>query len=160
MRQITVVFPGSFDPLTNGHLDIINRASALFDKVVVGVGENPDKACLFSLKERRELVESCLAKVDNVFVDDFSGLTVHFARKHSAQAIVRSLRTEADYAYEKSMASMNFQLDPGIDTIMFEAKSDLFSISSSLIKDIAKLRQDVSKFVPDSVNAALKKKLS
>lgn len=156
MKETTVVFPGSFDPPTNGHIDIISRASKLFDRVIVGVGINPDKSYMFNENERLDLLSGCLQEFKNVDIKIFEGLTVEFARQNKASAIVRSLRTEADYAYEKSMASMNYQLAPEIDTIMFEAKSDLFSISSSLIKDIARLGQDVSKFVPQNVSEALK----
>ena len=101
-----VVFPGSFDPMTTGHLDIIQRASNLFDQVVIGVGLNSQKKYLFDLDERVQMVEEVCQKFKNVQVEAFAGLTVEFASKHAAKAIVRSLRTEADYAYEKSMASM------------------------------------------------------
>lgn len=154
-----VVFPGSFDPMTTGHLDIIQRACKLFSKVIIGVGVNSNKGYMFSLDERVEMVKTVCKKMEQVEVHAFEGLTVEFAATHKAKAIVRSLRTEADYAYEKSMASMNHQLDPTIDTIMFEAKSDLFSISSSLVKDIASLGKDVSKFVPPSVFIKLTEKI-
>mgnify|MGYP000312151257 FL=1 len=148
------VFPGSFDPITYGHLDIIERASAHFDQVVVAVLENRTKASLFTVAERIEMIRETTSKFSNVIVDSWSGLLVDYCKTNSVQAIVKGLRAVTDYDYELQMAQVNLQ--SGIET-MFMATAPAHSfLSSSLVKELAHYGGDVSSMVPINVNAALK----
>lgn len=148
------VCPGSFDPITYGHLDIIERASAHFDQVVVAVLENRTKASLFTVAERIEMIRETTSKFSNVIVDSWSGLLVDFCKTNSAQAIVKGLRAVTDFDYELQMAQVNLQ--SGIET-MFMATAPAHSfLSSSLVKELAHYGGDVSSMVPTHVNAALK----
>jgi pantetheine-phosphate adenylyltransferase len=148
------VCPGSFDPITYGHLDIIERASAHFDQVVVAVLENRTKASLFTVAERIEMIRETTSKFPNVIVDSWSGLLVDYCKTNSAQAIVKGLRAVTDFDYELQMAQVNLQ--SGIET-MFMATAPAHSfLSSSLVKELAHYGGDVSSMVPTNVNAALK----
>ena len=148
------VCPGSFDPITYGHLDIIERASAHFDQVVVAVLENRTKASLFTVAERIEMIRETTSKFSNVIVDSWSGLLVDYCKTNSVQAIVKGLRAVTDFDYELQMAQVNLQT--GIET-MFMATAPAHSfLSSSLVKELAHYGGDVSSMVPTNVNAALK----
>jgi len=148
------VCPGSFDPITYGHLDIIERASAHFDQVVVAVLENRTKASLFTVAERIEMIRETTSKFPNVIVDSWSGLLVDYCKTNSVQAIVKGLRAVTDFDYELQMAQVNLQ--SGIET-MFMATAPAHSfLSSSLVKELAHYGGDVSSMVPTNVNAALK----
>jgi pantetheine-phosphate adenylyltransferase len=148
------VCPGSFDPITYGHLDIIERASAHFDQVVVAVLENRTKASLFTVAERIEMIRETTSKFPNVIVDSWSGLLVDYCKTNSVQAIVKGLRAVTDFDYELQMAQVNLQ--SGIET-MFMATAPTHSfLSSSLVKELAHYGGDVSSMVPNNVNAALK----
>jgi pantetheine-phosphate adenylyltransferase len=155
-----VVCPGSFDPITNGHLDIIGRASHLFDEVVVAVGVNAGKAgALFTVDERIELVERATAEYGNVRAEPFEGLLVDFCARHGIRAIMKGLRAVSDYEYELQMSHMNHRLS-GIETL-FVASNPLYSyLSSSLLKEVASLGGDVSGLVPDLVLSALTDRLA
>jgi pantetheine-phosphate adenylyltransferase len=148
------VCPGSFDPVTLGHLDIIGRASLLYDELVVAVGMNPSKNRLFSFQERTELLREVTAVYDNVVVDSFDGLIVEFCRQRQVQVIVKGLRAISDFDYELQMAQMNHGL-AGVET-MFMTTNPLYSfLSSSLVKEVATYGGDVSGLVPDAVHRRL-----
>ena len=154
------VYPGSFDPITNGHLDVIQRAAAMFDQVVVGVAHNPDKIPMFSLKRRLDLVAQATKHLGNVVVDDFQGLLVEYCGIKGATVVIRGLRAVSDFEFEFQMALMNRKLEPKVETIFLMPKDEYTFISSRLVKEIAGLGGDVSKFVPPVVQEALKKKLA
>ncbi len=151
------VYPGSFDPITNGHLDVVKRASKLFGKVIVAVIRNPEKTYNFSLKDRLEMLKQALAKFKNVDVDSFDGLLVDYARQKKAWAIVRGLRAVSDFDYEFQMALTNRKMAPGIETIFFMTDYKYSYLSSSFVRQIAKLGGDVSGMVPGPVARRLKK---
>ncbi len=155
----TAIYPGSFDPITNGHLDIIIRASKLFDKLVIGVYENPEKPVLFTPEERAELVARAVTGLPNVEVRVFSGLTVNFARELNAQTIVRGLRMSADFEREFDLAMMNKKLSPGIELICLMSDLKYQFLSSSLLKEAAQLGGDVDNLIPKHVAEALRKKV-
>jgi pantetheine-phosphate adenylyltransferase len=144
------IYPGSFDPLTNGHLDIIERASDLFDEVYIGVLNNPEKKVMFSVDERKELIEQVLPKSQKCrfVVEDFSGLLVDYARTRQAFAVVRGIRAVSDYEYELQMALMNRRLEPRLETVFLVANPNVSYISSSLIKQIYKLGGKIEGLVP------------
>ena len=155
----TAIYPGSFDPITNGHLDIIIRASKLFDKLIIGVYENPEKPVLFTPKERAELVAEAVTGLPNVEVKVFSGLTVSFAQEVNAQTIVRGLRMSADFEREFDLAMMNKKLSPEIELICLMSDLKYQFLSSSLLKEAAQLGGDVDNLIPKHVAEALKKKV-
>ena len=155
----TAIYPGSFDPLTNGHLDVIQRAAKLFDRVIVAVAENESKQPLFTLAERVALVKQAVVKLPNVATDSFSSLLVEYVAAQKAQAIVRGLRAVSDFEFEFQLALMNRKLDENIETIFMMPKDTYTFLSSRIVKEIARLGGDVSAFVPPHVQAALKKKL-
>ena len=155
----TAIYPGSFDPLTNGHLDVIQRAAKLFDRVIVAVAENESKQPLFTLAERAALVKQAVAKLPNVETDSFSNLLVEYVASKKAQAIVRGLRAVSDFEFEFQLALMNRKLDEKIETIFMMPKDTYTFLSSRIVKEIARLGGDVSSFVPPKVQAALQKKL-
>ncbi|HEY1664011.1 MAG TPA: pantetheine-phosphate adenylyltransferase [Verrucomicrobiae bacterium] len=154
----TAIYPGSFDPLTNGHLDVIQRAAKLFDRVVVAIAKNESKNPLFSLNERLALVKPAIANLKNVEADSFGGLLVEYAASQKACAIVRGLRAVSDFEFEFQLALMNRNLDEKIETIFMMPKDTYTFISSRIVKEIARLGGDVSPFVPPHVAAALKQK--
>jgi pantetheine-phosphate adenylyltransferase len=149
------VYTGSFDPVHLGHLDIIQRGSRLFDRLIVGVGINPDKETLFSIDERVELLRRVVTPHRNVEVQPFTGLAVRFVRDAGARIMVRGLRTLSDMEFEFSMSLMNLHLDPAIETVFLMAKEEFSHVSSSLLRQIAALGGDLSRFLPDPVKTAL-----
>ena len=150
------VYPGSFDPITNGHLDILNRACALFDKVIVLVAHNAHKSSNFSVEERVEMIKEAVKDNPKVEVTSDNGLTVEFAKKHNATHLIRGLRAVSDFEYEFQLASANEFIDSKIDTVFLMARGDKTFISSSSIMTMAKSGIDVSKLVPESVSKKLK----
>lgn len=159
MRRIAI-YPGSFDPITNGHLDVICRAASMFDQVIVAVAHNGEKKPLFTTEERVTLVEHAVKRIPNVTVDGFQGLLVDYARKKKARVIIRGLRAVSDFEFEFQMALMNRKLDPKTETIFLMPKDEYTFISSRLVKEIAWLGGNVSDFVPVDVQRALKAKIS
>jgi pantetheine-phosphate adenylyltransferase len=152
------LYPGSFDPITNGHLDIATRASKLFDKTIIGIFATPDKNLMFSIDERVDLARRATAKLSKVEVRPYSNITVEFAREINAQVLVRGLRMIGDFEWEFEMAMMNQMLSPGLETVCFMASQEYQFLSASLIKEVASLGGDISKLVPRHVAEALKKK--
>ena len=152
------IYPGSFDPITNGHLDIATRAATLFEKVIIGVFDRPNKHLVFSTEERVELVRQAIAGLPNVEVEPFNGLTVNFAKRVGAQAIVRGLRMSADFEREFDMAMMNKKLSPRVEVVCLMADLKYQFLSSSLLKEVASLSGEVSELVPKPVAEALKRK--
>jgi len=150
------IYPGTFDPFTNGHLDVLRRAAKLFDLVTVAVAISSTKDALFTPKQRVELIRGSLGGLDNVEVVSFEGLLVEFARQQRAHAIIRGLRALSDFEFEFNMALMNRHLDPRVETIFVMPNEAYSYTSSTLVKQIAKLGGDVSKFVPPRVAAALR----
>lgn len=154
------IYPGSFDPLTNGHLDLIERASKLFDEIIVALLVNPNKQPLFTVEERVALLQEVLApRFSNVQIETFSGLLVEYARQRQACAIIRGLRSAADYDYELPMVLMNRHLYPDVETIFLTAAQTYTHISSSLVKEVFKLGGDVNALVPAAVSRQMKEKL-
>jgi len=151
------IYPGSFDPVTNGHVDIIERAAPLFSKVVVAVIRNPEKKSHFSLEQRVEMLKKSLRKLRNVEVDSFDGLLVDYARRKKANIIVRGLRAVSDFDYEFQMALTNRKMAPRIETLFFMTDYKYSYLSSSFVKQIARLGGDVSELVPKAVADQLKK---
>ena len=155
------IYPGSFDPITFGHIDIVERACALFDKVILGVAESESKKPLFDVAERIELIETIFKDNPKIEVLGYSKkLTVDLARENNAIAIIRGLRAVADFEYEFQLATMNRSLAPDIESIFFTPKDTLIYVSSSLVKEIAQFGGDVSRFVTPNVKTALMDKLS
>lgn len=153
-KSRTALFPGTFDPITNGHLDVIKRAARLFDQVVVGVGQNPEKDSLLDLRRREQIVREVVAAMANVRVETYSGLTVRFARKLQADVIVRGLRNATDVGFELRMAMTN-RAAAGIETVFILPGADCAFVSSSLVRQIARGGGDVSAMVPPQVLEAL-----
>jgi pantetheine-phosphate adenylyltransferase len=154
------VCPGSFDPVTLGHLDIVRRAATMFDEVVVAVGVNASKSRLFSAEERISMLERACADVERVRVASFSGLLTDFCTTHDVHAIVKGLRAGTDFDYELPMAHMNATLAPGVETVYLPTSAGWSFVSSSLVKEVAGFGGDVSRFVPEFVNAALVARLT
>jgi pantetheine-phosphate adenylyltransferase len=152
------IYPGSFDPITNGHLDIATRAAKLFDKLVIGVFETPNKPLLFTTEERVELIRKSITGLPNIEVESFGGLTVNFARKVKAQAMVRGLRMSADFEREFDMAMMTKKLYPELEFICLMSRVEYQFLSSSLLKEAASLGGDIHDLVPGHVAEALIKK--
>lgn len=145
------IYPGSFDPITNGHLDIITRGSKIYDKLIVGVLVNIDKKGLFSIEERVELIKKVTMHLLNVEVICFNGLLVDLARKYEAKVILKGLRAVSDFEYEFQMALMNSQLDPNIETLFMMTSSEYSYLSSSSVKQVAKFGGNISGLVPDEI---------
>ena len=155
----TAVYPGSFDPLTNGHVNILERSLRLFDRVVVAVATNTGKSPLFSLQERRQLITRCVAD-PRLEVDAFEGLLVEYAKRRGAVAVIRGLRAVSDFEYEFQMANMNRKLSPDVEAVFMMTNEENFYISSRLVREVATFGGDVSAFVPAPVLEALKTKLA
>jgi pantetheine-phosphate adenylyltransferase len=154
------IYPGTFDPITYGHLDVLERAARLFDKVTVAIARNPEKSPLFTAEQRQAMLQPNIARLANVTITIFDGLLVNFAQQQGAIAIIRGLRALSDFEFEFNMALMNRHLNPGIETI-FVMPREVYSYTSSyLVKQVAKYGGDVSKFVPPDVAAELKKKFA
>ena len=154
-----VIYPGSFDPLTNGHVNIVNRALKCFDKIIVAVAVNSNKDSILDIDERVKAIKKVFQKSKKVQVDSFEGLLVHYARKKKITTILRGMRTVQDFEYEMQMATSNNKLDPKIETIFMVADAHYSHISSSLIKDIIRLGGSAEAFVPKVIENALKKRL-
>ena len=163
MNKTVGLYPGSFDPITNGHLDIILRAAKIVDTLIVGVSENDKKKHLFSLEERKNLIEEEISlkkySLNNTKVMIFDGLLMHFAQKIKAKAIFRGLRAVSDFDYEFQMAGMNARLNSNIETVFLMASEKHQFISSRFVKEIGLLRGDINSFIPARVKNALKNKL-
>ena len=157
--MVTAVYPGSFDPATYGHLDIIKRASLSFDRVVVGVLHNSSKSPLFSVEERVNILEKATKNIPNVVIRPFDGLSVNFAREHGAQVIVRGLRAVTDFEYELQMAQTNRVLAPDVDTVFLTTSLEYAYVSSTIMKEVARYDGDLSKFAPPEIIQALQDKL-
>ncbi|MCX5726297.1 MAG: pantetheine-phosphate adenylyltransferase [Candidatus Saganbacteria bacterium] len=153
----TGVYPGSFDPVTNGHLDIIERAAEIFDKVIVAVIKNPEKTPHFGLEDRVRMLKESVKGIEKVAVDSFDGLLVDYAKKMDASAIIRGLRAVSDFDYEFQMALTNRRMNPEVETIFFMTDYKYSYLSSSFVKQIAKLGGDVSGLVPKYVEENLKR---
>ena len=155
----TALYPGSFDPVTYGHLDIIRRASRIFDKVVVGVLINSKKTPLFSMEERVNILKEATSDLDNVEIQGFSGLTVDFAKNIGAKVIVRGLRAVTDYEYELQIAQTNRVINHEVDSVFMATSLQYAYLSSSTVKEVAAYGGDISNFVPDFVAEELKKRI-
>lgn len=156
--MIIALYPGSFDPITNGHIDIATRASKLFDKIVIGIFATPEKTLMFSLEERVDLAKKATRHLPKVEVKPYSNITVEFAREVNAQVLVRGLRMIGDFEWEFEMAMMNQMLSPGLETVCFMASQEYQFLSASLIKEVASLGGDIHSLVPKNVAQALVKK--
>ena len=154
----TAIYPGSFDPMTKGHLDVLERASSMFEKVIIAVLNNTEKKCLLSTKERVELIKKSVKRLGNVRVDSFDGLTIEYARQQGATVLIRGLRAVSDFEYEMQMSQMNSSLAPEINTIFLITKPEYNFISSSTIKEIVMMGGDISQFVPKEVKNYLENK--
>ena len=153
--MVTALYPGSFDPVTVGHVDILSRAAKVFDKLVVGVYDTPSKNLLFSTDEREQLMKDACSHLPNVEVKRFSGLVVRYAMDIGAGVIVRGLRSGSDFEYEFDMAFMNRRLEPQVDLVCFMTSQDYMFVSASLLKEVAKLGGDITEMVPPNVAQAV-----
>lgn len=157
--NITAIYPGTFDPITNGHTDLVGRASALFDKVIVAVAANPKKVPFFTLEERVELARQALVGLEGVEVCGFDNLLAEYARQRNAQVIIRGLRAVSDFEHEFQLAGMNRRLAPDVETVFLTPAESYTYISSSLVKEVAELGGDIGEFVDPAVKAALYNRL-
>ena len=158
--KTVAIYPGSFDPITNGHLDVLRRATSMFDAVIVGVAPNDEKHPLFTTPERVALTRAAVQGIPGTTVEEFDGLLVDYARQKQARVLVRGLRAVSDFEYEFQMALMNRRLAPQVETIFLMTKDEYMFISSRMVKQIALLGGDVSDFVPAVVKQALQAKLA
>jgi pantetheine-phosphate adenylyltransferase len=156
----TAIYPGSFDPITFGHLDVMERAAKLFDRLLIAVAHNDEKKPLFTATQRMELIEDSIGPHANVEIVSFDGLLVDFARKSGATAVVRGLRAVTDFEYEFQMALMNKTLSPELETVFLTSREAFTYLSSRVIKEVARLGGDITKFVPPPVAAALREALN
>lgn len=152
------IYPGSFDPITNGHLDILKNAAGIFDKVIIAVAHNGAKTGFLSVEERIELIKKSVVDINNVEVDSFEGLTIEYAKKRGANVLIRGLRAVSDFEFEMQLSQTNSALCDDIKTVFLTTKPKYNFISSSTIKEIYKNNGDISKFVPNAVNEYLKNK--
>jgi pantetheine-phosphate adenylyltransferase len=159
LKKVIAIYPGSFDPLTNGHLDLIERGSKIFDELIVGILRNPEKDPLFSLSERREMMEAMTEQWKNVRVDSFEGLMVDYAVKVKASAVLRGIRAISDYEYELQMALMNRKLSPNLETVFMMPAETYSYLSSRLVREIAQLGGSISGLVPELVEQRLREKM-
>jgi pantetheine-phosphate adenylyltransferase len=159
VKKVIAIYPGSFDPPTNGHLDLIERGSKIFDELVVAILRNPDKDPLFSLNERRNMLEDLTREFRNVRVDTFDGLTVDYAGKVNANAVLRGIRALSDYEYELQMALMNRKLAPHLETVFMMPAEQYSYLSSRLVREVARLGGSIKDLVPEAVEQRLREKL-
>ncbi len=159
VKRIKAIYPGSFDPPTNGHLDLIERGSQIFDELVVAVLRNPEKDPLFSVADRRNMLEAMTTGFDNVSVDTFDGLTVDYALRVEARAIMRGIRAISDYEYELQMALMNRKLQPGVETVFMLPAEQYSYLSSRLVREVAQLGGSIECLVPELVERKLREKI-
>ena len=155
----TAIYPGSFDPITNGHVSILRGGLVAFDRLIVAVLQNPKKSALFTVEERIEMLRETVGNDPRVEIDSFEGLLVDYAKRKNARVVLRGLRAVADFEYELQLANMNRHLNEEVETVFIMAKDAYFYVSSNLVKEAAKLGGDVSKLVPAGVNDKLVKKL-
>ena len=158
MRTHSVIYPGTFDPITNGHVDLVERAARLFDRVVVAIAHSEKKTALFTLEQRVRLSQASLSHLDNVEVLGFNNLLIEFAKSQGASCVLRGLRAVADFEYEFQLANMNRAMYPAFESIFLTPSEHLSYISSSLVREIAALNGDVSPFVPEPVNQAIRER--
>ena len=158
MKEAIAVYPGSFDPVTRGHVDIITRGSRIFGRVLVAILRNPRKKPLLSIQDRVRLLSDAVASLKNVEVESFSGLLVDYIRTRGARVIVRGLRAVSDFEYEFQMALMNRHLDPSIETVFMMPREDYAYVSSGLVKEVADLGGDIDGLVPDGVARKLRRR--
>ncbi|MEI6310721.1 MAG: pantetheine-phosphate adenylyltransferase [Bacteroidota bacterium] len=154
MKKIAV-FPGSFDPITVGHVDIVLRSLSLFDEIIIAVGINSQKNSLYSLEKRLHFLHAVFDKYPQIKIEHFEGLTIHFCKDRHAQYIIRGIRSAADFEYEKTIAHLNNEMEPGIETILMLTKSNLGHISSTIVREILRGKGDVHKFVPEEIVSLL-----
>ena len=154
------VYPGSFDPATYGHLDVIRRAAVSFDKVIVGVLHISSKSPLFSVEERVNILKEVTADIPNVKIETFSGLSVNFARNCDAKVIIRGLRAITDFEYELQMSQTNHKLEPSVETVFLTTSLEYSYLSSTIVKEVAFYHGDISKFVPDVVRERIREKMN
>lgn len=159
MKSNVAVYPGSFDPITYGHLDILYRGLRLFDKIIIAVARNIGKEALFSPEERVEIIKEVVGEDERIIVDSFDGLLVDYLRKVKANFVIRGLRAMSDFEYEFQMASVNKTLNPDMDTIFMMTSKDFFFVSSRTVKEVALFGGPVGEFVPPSVEKRLKEKI-
>jgi pantetheine-phosphate adenylyltransferase len=159
-NQTKVIYPGTFDPITNGHLNIIERTSVMFDKVVVAVAASPSKSTLFSHNERTELVSKVIAHLPNVAVKGFDGLMVDFAKKEQANVLIRGLRTTIDFEYEFGLTSMYRKLMPGLESIFLTPSEEFAFLSSTIVREVAIHGGQIEQFVPDIVANSIYEKVT
>ena len=157
--SLIAVYPGTFDPITNGHTDLVNRGVKIFDKVIIAVAQNPSKNTLFSVKERIEFIQEIFDANSQVEIYSLDKLLVDFANDHNATVILRGLRAVSDFEYEVQLASMNRSMEPNIESVFMSPAEEYGFLSSSIIKEIAKHGGDLSKFIDKAVLVALQKKL-
>ena len=157
--SLIAVYPGTFDPITNGHTDLVNRGAKIFDKVIIAVAQNPSKNTLFTVKERIEFIQEIFDANSQVEIYSLDKLLVDFANDHNATVILRGLRAVSDFEYEVQLASMNRSMEPNIESVFMSPAEEYGFLSSSIIKEIAKHGGDLSKFIDKAVLAALQKKL-
>jgi len=156
--SVGAMYPGTFDPVTNGHLDLVRRAAKLFDRVVVAVAASPNKTPMFTLEERITMARSALADAPNITVDGYGGLTVDYVRQHGLRVIIRGLRAVSDFEYEFQLATMNRHLRSEVETIFLTPAEEYTFVSSTFVREIGVLGGDISPFVPPAVAAALARK--
>ena len=156
----TAIYPGSFDPVTLGHYDIIERSSQIFDRLIVGVLNNSAKSPLFSVEERVKMLKDVTKELPNVEIKSFDGLLIDFARENQAQVIVRGLRAVTDFEYELQMAQTNHKMEPEIETIFLTTSLDYSYLSSTTVKEVAAFGGDISQFVPEFVADCMKEKMN
>jgi pantetheine-phosphate adenylyltransferase len=159
LKKVIAIYPGSFDPPTNGHLDLIERGSKIFDELIVAILRNPEKDPLFSVGEKRRMLESLTEGFKNVRVDTFEGLTVDYAARVKATAVLRGIRALSDYEYELQMALMNRKLQPELETVFMMPAEQYSYLSSRLVREVAKLGGSIRDLVPETVERKLKEKL-
>ncbi len=157
--MIKAIYPGTFDPITVGHLDVIKRAASIYDKLIVAVMDNPSKKCTFTKEERVELIQKCINDFPNVEVVLGEGLTVNLAKKYDCKVIVRGVRAISDYEYELGLATANMSLDKDIETVFLVAKPELSFLSSSIAKEIASFKGDISLYIPETICKQVSEKL-
>jgi pantetheine-phosphate adenylyltransferase len=159
-KKTIAIYPGTFDPITNGHIDVVQRATEMFAKVIVIVARNSSKSPMFSDKERVDMIKEVFSGNRQVSVDVFDGLLVQYAKKHKASVLVRGLRAVSDFEYEFQMALMNRKLDPAIDTVFLMPHARYTYLNSTIVREVARLGGDVSGFVPVNVRRRLQEKLN
>lgn len=159
-RNVIAIYPGSFDPVTNGHLDIITRAASIFDRIIVAVTVNPEKKPLFSIEDRVRMLKSVIKDLPTVSVEEFSGLLVHYAAKRGARVLIRGIRAVTDFDYEFQMALMNRRLEPEMETVFLVPAEAYTYLSSSLVKEVASLGGEITGLVPRRIEGQLKQKLA